>query len=252
MSVKIRQEPIGYYVDRLRTGIHFAFAGYSDAEWYCILRYEMGKATGLGQILHAPTGDLLFEVLKTRHKDSNFLFAVPKVLWTMEDCVAVGIGPSIETLLADYKIRMNFHERDMVTDSLASRADLFPLINQLRQMNTVVIGPRELRGLDFLEYNHFVEISSPNLHLQTNGVENAISDALEYGKPAVYLVSAGVSAALIIDGLYDKARDSFFLDCGSIWDAFVGIGGQRAWRGKLLSDPLKLEQWKHDNVCGKQ
>lgn len=250
MSICIREEPISYYVDRLRGGVHFALAGYSDAEWYCILKHDLGKATGLGQILHGPTGDRLLEVLKARQGDSDFLFAVPKVLWTLRDCVKVGIGPRIEALLRDYQIKIAFYERDMVTDSLASTSGLFPLISQLQQMNTVVIGPRELRGLDFLGNNYFVEIGSPNLHLQTNGIEHAVSDALQYDAD-VYLVSAGVSAALIIDQLYDQAPTRFFMDCGSIWDAFVGLGGQRAWRGRLFSDRTKLEQWRHDNLYGK-
>ncbi len=254
MTIEIVKNPIGYYVDRLRGGVYFALVGYSDAEWFCIMKHGLGKATGLGQILHGPTGDRLFEVLKTRQRDTNFMFAVPKVLWTLQDCISAGIGPRIEALLRDYKIETKFYERDMITDSLASSSGLFPLIDQLQQMDTIVIGPRELRGLDFLGYNHFVEIGSPNLHLQKNGIENAVRDALDCGRPdrAVYLVSAGVSAALIIDQLYDESPYSFFFDCGSIWDAFVGLGGQRAWRGRLLNDPLKLEQWKHDNICGKQ
>lgn len=253
MNVKMVENSIGYYVDRLKGGVYFATAGYSDAEWYCILKHSIGSRTGLGQILHAPTGERLLDVLIRRQSDGNFLFAVPKVLWTLRDCMAANIGQRIEAVLCSYNIITNFYERDMVTDSLAGRHGLFPFINQLKKMKTVVIGPKELRGgMEFLGYKHFVVIESPNLHLRKNGIEDAASDALSCKSPGtVYLVSAGVSAALIIDQLYDEAPNSFFMDCGSIWDAFGGIGGQRAWRGRLLEDPKKLEQWKHDNIYGK-
>ena len=35
----------------------------------------------------------------------------------------------------------------------------------------------------------------------------------------------------------------FAIDMGSTWDSFVGIGGQRAWRGQLYSDPRKYQAW---------
>jgi hypothetical protein len=251
MNINMHERTIGYYVDRLRAGERFAMAGYSDAEWYCILRYCLGKKTGLGQILDGTTGDKLLKVLQLRADDSNFLFAMPKCLWTMKDCKNAGIGDLIEGLLTNYGLDITFYERDMVTDSLASTAGLFPFIDQLKQMDVVVIGNRKLRGLDFLNYKHFVEITSPNLHLQTDGIQNAVDDAKSYGKPAVYLVSAGVSAALIISELWGQISDSFFIDCGSIWDAFVGIGGQRAWRGRLLNNPSDLAAWKRANIHGK-
>jgi hypothetical protein len=252
LTLKIHKNPIEYYVDRLREGSHFALVGYSDAEWFSILRRQLGNRTGLGQILHGPTGDRLLNVLKSRHQDADFLFSVPGCIWEDRGFIDAHVGEFIEATLSSYDIQVDFYERDMVLDDLAEAAGLYCLIQQLQSMDLVIIGNRHLRELDFLGCKHFVEVSSPNLHLQENGIENAVAEAKRYGKPATYLVSAGMSAPLIIDQLYDEVPSSFFLDCGSIWDAFVGIGGQREWRAKLYSNPIRLEQWKHDNICGRE
>ena len=242
---------IQYYVNLLAKKKYFAFAGYSDAEWFSILKYDIGKATGLGQILDEHTGERLFDVILRRYSDPNFLFAVPFCFWEWEDFINAKIGEKIELLLKAHNIDMAFYERDIVLDELAQEAGLYPFIHQLQQMKTVVIGNKDLARLDFLGYDHYIKISCPNLHLEEGGIERAVENAQHYGQSAVYLVSAGMSAALIIDQLWGTIPNSFFIDCGSIWDAFVGIGAQREWRKKLYDNPAELERWKHDNLYGK-
>jgi SAM-dependent methyltransferase len=251
-------EPLTYYVDRLWNREYFSFAGFSDAEWFCILHYTLGRRTGLGQILHGPTGDRLADVLLRRAHDSRFLIAVPDCFWTLAQNYPknIQLSSKIEDWLQAHSLfDINFWERDTVLDGPAERAELQPLIYALQHMPTVFIGNSAHRDLTFLNNDLFIEIDVPNFHLVPGGIERAIGEALSYalsyGKPAVYLVSAGVSAALIIDALHDRIPDSTFIDCGSIWDAFVGIGSQRTWRQKLYSDPVAWEQWKQDNLLGK-
>lgn len=249
--MNIQERPIEYYVERLQQNDYFTLFGYSDAEWFCIFNYEPGKATGLGQILNAEVGVKLLDVLRRHHKDPRVMVAVPKCMWEWSDFVTMKAGLKIETIMRLAKLTPCFVERDMILDDLAAAAGLHPFIHQLRQMRTVVIGNHALVGLDFLDYDKFIGVESPNLHLNPRGIAKAVRQAKDYGRPAVYLVSAGISAALIIDQLHNEIPDSFFIDCGSIWDAFVGIGGQRQWRRRLYEDPQALEQWKHENLYGK-
>lgn len=249
--IDIAAYPIEYYVNRLKSRDYFTLLGYSDAEWFCILNYDTGRTTGLGQWLNPDTGVQLLDVLRRRANDPRVLTAVPLCMWEWADFVSAKIGKQIEVCLEMNKIHPRFVERDMILDDLAASAGLFPLIDQLRSMRVVVIGNHALAGLDFLGYDLFIGVDSPNLHLDPRGIRRAVERAKEYGQPAVYLVSAGMSAALIIDQLHDAIPDSFFLDCGSIWDAFVGIGGQRSWRRRLYEDPEALEQWKNENLYGK-
>ena len=206
-------------------------------------------------------------MLRRRWNDNRFLFAVPDCLWPGARWDAEGnvtaawpglpgfAEGQIDHFLGRYNIWMEAYERDRVTDDLARKADLFPLIAELQHWPLCLIGPEPLDGMkQHLAPDwewRFVPISTPNLHKEEGGIERTVELASAGRVPGIYLVSAGVSAAIIIDRLHDAIPDSWFLDCGSIWDAFVGIGGQREWRAKLYADPVAWEQWKRDNLEGK-
>lgn len=247
----IYRKPIEWYVDKLKNDEYFSLAGYSDAEWYCILHHRVGTATALGQIITEEHGEKLEDVLVRRHGDARFMFAMPSCLRQLPAFRSSRIERHINHKLKLWEFEA--YERDMVTDDLARDAGLHPFIEQLQKMNVVIIGNEALRGLEFLKYKHFVEISSPNLHMENDGILNAAMEAsFGYGEPGVYLISAGVSTAIIIDLLHDAILDSWFIDCGSIWDAFVGIGGQREWRAKLYEDEDKYQKWLNKNLHGEE
>lgn len=268
-SVRIHEKPITWYCDRLYNGDWFAQVGYSDAEWCCILGLREGEKTGLGQVLTSEHGKRLLDVLQRRHKDPRWLFAVPKCLFDMSR--SIFSDGCIDWFLGQQGITVEGYERDMITDDLARTAGLYPLVNQLREMerwsghrqslggrpmSIGMIGPgylSKLSEMNLFPIRHFVEIETPNLHLSPHGIEDAVHQVIHYGSRTthVWLVSAGVSAAVIIDRLYDRLpAGSYFMDCGSIWDAFVGAGGQREWRAELYADPVKLADWIRRNING--
>lgn len=244
--------PIEHFVGLLAKGERFSLAGFSDAEWYCILGKRLGTQTGLGQTIEASHGVRLAETIKKRSTDPSFKFAIPSCLWELPEFE----NRDIDKWLVSNNIKLTCYERDMLTDDLAARAGLYPFLLQLWKMDVVIIGNQYLRGLDdvVINYRKFIEIASPNLHLRPGGIKEAVAEAENYGKsvntPLVYLVSAGVSAASIIDRLHDRLSDCWFIDCGSIWDAFVGVGGQREWRRQLYANPEKLAEWRGANLSG--
>lgn len=260
--MNIIEHNIDYYCNRIRQGERFAFPGYSDAEWICIFGWRPGELSSLGQVLDPGHGQKLLDVLRRRQSDPNFMFAVPKILGKMQ-----GFDEGqIEKFLAGCSIEITAYERDMVTDDLAAAAELYPLVKTVKDFNgpKVMIGNHKLSPmLSTLGLTHFFGIDSPNLHMKENGIEDVVQRVLgikqlygpgytAYGSDlCLFLVSAGVSAAVIIDQLYDRFPKSYFFDCGSMWDAFVGIGAQREWRAKLYADPVAHDQWKLDNLYGK-
>ena len=244
----IRSESMNHYLKWMVDGHHFAFAGFSDAEWYCMMGLREGERTGLGQIISAEHGKLLFDVMKRRKNDERFLFAIPECI---KEIPGLCNGDP-DWFLGRNDIRIVGYERDRVTDDLAKAGKLYPFIRQLQDMNVVMIGPAPHRKCEFfLRYKHFVEIESPNLHLNPGGIERAVKEAIGYYQPAVYLVSAGVSAAVIIDRLYGKIEGSWFFDCGSMWDGFAKTGEQRQWRADLYRKPKDWRRWLIDCIEGK-
>lgn len=207
-----------------------------------------GELTGFGQILDPTHGKRLIEVLHKRQNDPRFLVAVPKILYSRG-----GFNEGeLDWCLGRNNLLITAYERDMVTDDLAAEAGLYPLVKKIRETRSaVMIGNHALEPMtEILRLKKFIGVSSPNLHLEEGGIERAVEEAKSYGRSGIYLVSAGVSAAVIIDLLHDEIPHSFFIDCGSIWDAFVGIGGQREWRAKLYDNPKELERWKRRNLGG--
>jgi hypothetical protein len=245
-ALNIREKDIHYYVERLLTGRNFCFPGYSDAEFYCMMGLRHGTTTGLGQIIDIKHGRRLLDVMQKRQNNTKWLFAIPKCLHGLPYFQQ----RPIDTFLKQNQVDITAYERDMVLDDLARDAGLFPFIAQLQNMDTVIIGPKDLERLHFLDYKAHFAIPSPNLHMEDGGIERAVDRVIAKGYKAVYLISAGVSAPIIIDYLYSWCPDNFYLDCGSIWDAFVGIGGQRQWRADLYESPSKLEAWRRKNLYG--
>jgi len=256
-TLHIHHKSMSFYMQQMRVDNKFSIAGFSDAEFYCMMGIRQGEKTGLGQIINEEHGKRLIDVLQRRQLQKNFLIAMPQCLWNLPHFA----DGQIDQFLYEHGIDLkNVYERDQITDDLARNADLFQLIDMLRYRRCCIIGPAPLRELNCFGHTHFVEISSPNLHLEKGGIERAVAEAKKYSviyrtrmrskKECVYLVSAGVSAAVIIDQLHDMG-EIYAIDCGSIWDAFVGIGEQREWRQKLYANPTEWEQWKNDNLTGK-
>lgn len=229
----------------------FSFAGYSDAEWCCMMARRVGERTGFGQVIDTAHGKRLLDVLRRRCNDPRWITAVPGCLPDLPEFCDL----QAQRFLERAGVRLEAHERDGVLDDCARKANLFPLINQLRRMRTVVVGNHALRPLKeqgVVDYAGFVGTSSPNLHLEPGGIEAAVHAALSLADgPTVYCVSAGVSAAVILDLLHDRLRDCWLLDVGSIWDAFVGIGGQRRWRQRLYASPNAMRRWREKCLTGR-
>ncbi len=250
MGITWHKPKIDFYVDLLKTGQYFSLPGFSDAEWYSILGHAHNKRTGLGQIMNRETGVLLGDVIKRRPNIPDFFLCVPDCFWEWDYFKSRGIGKKLDSWLETNNVNPTFYEREVITDRLAADGKLFSFINQLRKMPIRIIGNEHLRKINFLYCDHFTEISSPNCHMEECGIENAVEDVLSYGQPGVYLVSAGMSAALIIDKLHGQIPNSWFIDCGSIWDGFVRIGAQRKWRATLYRNDKKYQEWLNANLTG--
>lgn len=244
----IHEYPIEWYIAKLKSRKYFCLPGYSDAEFYSMMKLRLNTQTGLGQMIRATHGDLLTGVMQRRQRDKRWLFAIPKCLSELP----LFEKYPVDSFLKENNISIEGYERDMILDDLARDAGLYPLIKQLQEMDTILVGPEEFSngGLAFLDYKVHVSIPSPNLHTEPNGIKWTVDTILRRNYKAIHLISAGVSAPIIIDKLYEANPDNFYIDCGSIWDAFCGIGGQRQWRADLYSDPTKLEEWKRRNIYG--
>ncbi len=239
----VHDKPLEWYIEKLKNKEYFAQGMYGDGEWIAMFKEKIGSTNAEGTIYTQELCDELEDSLQ--YDKPGFLFSAPGAIknpdWT-------GIGEvKVDRWLEKRLLsRLEFYEKDM-WDKEMKDGKLGPFIQQLRTMNVCLISNKALRGLTFLNYDHFIELSYPNCYPEIETVADA---AVSYGKEGVYLISAGLPAALLAQKIYSRVSHSFVLDVGSIWDAFVGIGAQRGWRAELYSQPDRWEEWKAANLQG--
>lgn len=237
--MRIVKKSLSWYADKIRNDEIFSFPGYSDVEWNCMFSKNIGEYSALGQLQTEEIGKELIKSMKVR--DKNYLKAMPECLfdipgWKKED---------IDNFCVNHSIYPEFYERDMVLDIAAENAELKPLIDAVKNKPVHFIGNKELRRVP-IKYDTFFEISTPNFHLEGKTNE-LVERVLTKNREGVYFISAGVSAAVIISKLHGMIP-AWFIDTGSIWDAFVGIGGQRDWRAQLYKNKKLWKKWIQKNV----
>ena len=231
----IHNKPLEFYVDKLKNNEYFSLGCYCDGEWIGIFHERVGGENSEGtkytqELCDALAGSLNF-------KSDNFFFSSAEVL---KNVAWTGIGEArIDRYLEEHGLNIEFYEKDM-WDKAMKECAMQTFITQLRKMNVCIVSNRHLMRLHFLNYDYFIEIGYPNCY---DEIDRVVDQCLRYGKSGVYLISAGLPAALIAQKLHNQIPNSWFIDCGSIWDSFVGIGAQRGWRAELYSNKEKYDNW---------
>lgn len=230
----IHKYPISWYIEQMEKP--YSLPGFSDAEWFCLIEERVGHRTGYGQLLTGRANDMLRDALRLK---GRVFRAMPSCLLSFPQ------GERVREY-ARYSLRgIEFYERDMITDELAKRAGLAPLIAKLRTMKVGLVGNPALSELEVIPIAEFFPTDPNDFHLNRKGMKEVIVEIQK--RPCdIYLFSSGISAACMIGRLHGKV-DATLFDCGSIWDAYVGIGGQREWRAALYENPELLKSWKKAN-----
>jgi len=230
--VIVHNKSLDWYIKKLIKKEYFSIGAYGDGEWTAILDKPLGQTNAEGTIYTQELCDALEKSLE--FKSDNFFFSSPKGI----------MEKRIDKFLKKKELDIEFYEKEMWNDEMVA-GNLSPFIRQLRKMNVVIISNKHLRKLDFLNYDKFIEVGYPNCYTE---LDRVYRECLEYGKSGVYLVAMGLPATLLVQKLHGRILNSFFLDLGSIWDAFVGIGGQRGFRQELYADKEKYKQWREANL----
>lgn len=243
---------IEFYTGKIERREHFAFVGYSDAEWYCITGFDEGKVTGYGQTITSSVSTSLMGIVRKRLKDEQFMIASPDCIWEGPMFDGSGLRERIDKALQRHGVdEIVLYERDSVLDEAAEHGILFPWIRCFRSKLITFVGNAAHRDISsVIGYTNFVEIPPRNLHLDGAAMKDVICQIRSSPPTQVYLFAAGIASAMLIDAVYDYFPSSCFVDCGSAFDAFVGIGSQREWRRQLYLHPERLIEWRKINTGG--
>jgi hypothetical protein len=149
------------------------------------------------------TPELQRDLIKSLdHTEPDFLYGMLRVLPT-------DMARITNTFPKDW------HDAEMFADMLVE-GKLGPLIRALRKKNVVLVSSRK----KWFDECHWIETSDNDTHKDKDDI---IKRVLEYGKPAVYLFSCGMSASVLVSELHGKIPNSFFINIGSMFDVFFGL-----------------------------
>jgi hypothetical protein len=213
--VRVRQRPLSYYVSMLRDLRPFSFSRFGDGEWSAILSKPGENCDG-----HRFFPDLGSDLRDSLVNGKGYYYG-------MQIRAIKAMGKEIRGFLQRHGTTIDWHDAD-VFHYANNAGTLFPLVQQLREMKVVVVGPAHLRGLDgsVFPYDGFIEIPPKNCYLDKENIFRKISDYHEKSgsAAAVYAFSASMTTNVLIHRLYPAmGAASWLIDFGSLWDVYVGV-----------------------------
>jgi hypothetical protein len=224
----VHDYPIDWYVNKLKAKDYFSMGRYGDGSWIAIVGKRVNHKNSEGGVYTSELCNALRDSLK--YKAHNYFFSTPEMLLRVGYANVIHSFPVKEYL-----------ECDFTWDGNCRTGQLVDFIKQIQTMPLCIISNRHMRGLTFLKYDQFIEISYPNCFPELESVIKQVKSIGGGGR--LYLVSAGQPAPIITQRIHALFPDVFALDVGSIWDAFVRIGAQRGWRREFYADPTRYEAW---------
>lgn len=234
--MNIKEHNLDWYIKKFQNNEHFSLGHYGDGEWQCIFN-KFGDRFSANCEGTEYTNELSSKLADSLNFDSpNFYFASPDFTKIQ------GYGHYAKSI--DSITNKEFVDKQVWNEAMW-KGELYPVISEFRKHNVCIISNKMLRGLTFLNYDKYIEIDYPNCFHQ---LEDVTKQILEYGKEGIYIFACGIPASLFVQAVHGKIPNSWFLDLGSIWDGFCGIGGQRATRREFYLHPETWVEWVNQNL----
>lgn len=209
-SLNVVGHSLGFYVDRLRRGLFFAFVKYGDGEWRGI--FGSGRRAGEQKLGNSLLRKYLRESVGQHYGKERYFLAIQSVPYLKKRRL---LG-QIEKWTRANAPHSQWHDGEIFTK--ASRwGGLAPFVTELRKHQVVVVGPRHLGKLDFCD-KHIV-VPGRNCF---SAFEKILEMAQRNCEEVVMLFSAGPTAKILIHKLWPQAKRCFMIDTGSLWDVYCG------------------------------
>ncbi len=207
------EKSLDFYVNLLNQGIPFSFSRFGDGEWNAMLGKKGKNCDG-----HEYFPQMGTQLRETVIHAQDYFYAIQNMAIRND-------GKAIASFCKEYAVSISWHNADVF--HYANRAgQFFPMVETLRKMDVVLVGPAHLKPLNkhCLEYETFIEIPSQNCYLKLDQMKKAVFDygAKKSGK--VFAISASMAANVMIHDLYPNiGKENWLIDFGSVWDIYVGV-----------------------------
>lgn len=228
--MQVTTHSLGFYVKRLVDGEPYSFVRYGNGEWDCIFKNRARTGSGSQALTPALRMALMKSLIKSP-QDENFFLAMQSRTF-LTRCGL--LGPAEQWLKSNAPNAKWYCGEVFHTASIKQK--LYPLVEQLRKMQVVVVGPTYLRALEgnTFKYAKFVPVQGRDCFTQYKSLYLSILNVSQgLKKPVVISFSAGPAAKVLIHDLYSQiGKDTFLIDFGSVWDPYSGKNTRR-YHGRL-------------------
>ncbi len=255
--IPIHKEPLSWYIDKLRRKEPFTSLLWGDGEFYVARRTRTGNVMQHGEVI---TREMETEMRLSLEDTSLDIYRGTDdslLNWQNyggRDVAQVRvISEGVECLLREFPLHAWYD--GTVWEIAAMEGKLGPLLRVIEERKGVMVANPALMDCQLptrtLSKYHFIGIPNQNAYQEINKLEDIATGALlERGDDCLCVVCAGFTTIPLAMRLRKRVPDATFLDLGSTFDIFAGIGAQRGWRGELYANPVAHQSLIAKNLEG--
>jgi hypothetical protein len=205
--------PLSLYAEGLASGKPYSFARYGDGEWSAMLGKQGANCDG-----HQYTPELGRRLCAAVSQPADYLYGLQR-------CAMRNDGRAIARFVRKNKVNIPWHNSDVL--HLANiDGRLYPLVNELRKMCVVMVGPEYLRKAEgrLFPFAQFIEVPQKDCFRAVERLKEEIVQAVKGREKMVIALSASMAANVIIHELYPQlGKAHWMIDFGSLWDIYAGV-----------------------------
>lgn len=190
--------------DNIREVKPFAFSRYGDGEWNAI-KGKVGQNCD-GHQYFDNMGARLRDIVKS---NPGYMMGIQPLALRLWGDELINFNPNIDWVNSDALHNASIDER------------LEGFFEALEGKKVHIIAPEYLQSLD-LEIKLALEISDKNCWLMYDGVRDYLKEHTKGQVGEIYLICASMMANVLIDDLWKMNPNNIYIDCGSVFDPYVG------------------------------
>lgn len=195
-------------VSKMNRDEPFSFARYGDGEFSAIFQNRPGAKNCDG---HSYFPSMGIELERSLDEPGPYYYGLQRA------GVMDALAEQVEARWS------NIPWRDAAAFHYASIfGRLFPVVAALKQKKVLMVGPKYLKDLPFVNGGHVV-IPEVNCYREQDRILSDIRGMLKSRRAQVVAFSASMLSDILIHKLYPECGDSkWLIDFGSVWEPYVG------------------------------
>ena len=222
-----------YYVDKLNAREPFTFIRLGDGEWSAI-QQDRARTSSRSQTLnHKSLQQGMTKVIARAPNDPKYILSLRQTSYR------AGIQDWLDQHAPKH---IRWHDCTVLYKA-SKKGQFYPFISALRNLDVpiVAIGPERHAALDPRVFPIARHVVIPNRNCWAQR-QRIIKEALQDRAPSCYLITAGPAAKVFAWSLFQRVgQTSWIIDCGSLWDPYVGRRTRTYHKG-MLKNPAIIKR----------